>query len=64
MTPCEPHDWKETGFQRRHVEGGHIDGKPLFKYGTPIVTYVRCGKCKQDGYRKPPSMVVYTWSNL
>lgn len=53
---CFRHDWKETGVRRPHVEGA------MFKYGTPIVTYVRCTVCKQDGYRKPPSRVIYTWS--
>lgn len=55
------HDWQETGIRRRHVEGGFIDGKPLFKYGTPIIAYVRCSICGQVGYRKPGSRVVYTW---
>lgn len=52
---CERHDWKETGERRPHVEGG------MFRYGTPVVTYVRCTACHQIGYRRPGSTVVYTW---
>lgn len=52
---CTAHDWVETGKRRKHVDG------PLFKYGTPVVAYVRCKHCGQLGYRRPDSMVVYTW---
>lgn len=50
------HEWAETGVKDNHVVGN------MFKYGTPVVTYVRCIHCKQTGYRKPPSKVVYTWT--
>lgn len=49
------HQWKETGRKHQHVTG------PMFKYGTPEVTYLRCEKCNQNGYRKPDSKVIYTW---
>lgn len=52
------HDWRDTGVKRKHVEGSEEFG---FKYGTPVVTYVRCATCGQNGYRKPPSPVIYTW---
>lgn len=53
---CAVHDWRETGVRRRHVDGD------IFKYGTPIVTYVRCERCGQIGYQKPGHRVVYTWA--
>lgn len=49
------HFWVETGVQRKHVEGS------LFRYGTPVVTYVKCDTCGQPGFRRPNSRVVYLW---
>ncbi len=49
------HVWAETGKQAKHVEGS------LFKYGTPVVTYVLCVVCGQTGYTRPPSKIIYTW---
>lgn len=53
---CEQHDWRGT-YRAKHVSGPET----LFKYGTPVVTYVRCDHCGQVGFRRPGSMVVYTW---
>lgn len=50
------YQWMETGRKAKHVEGA------MFKYGTPVVTYVKCLVCGQMGYYKPPGRVVYTWS--
>lgn len=54
---CSPHNWVETGKRAHHVEGN------IFKYGTPVVTYVKCEKCSQMGYRKPGKRLVFTWAN-
>lgn len=51
----EQHEWRETGRRDNHV-GGEI-----FKYGTTVVTYVRCARCRQDGFRREHSEIVFTW---
>lgn len=46
---------------RNHV---HEWGEPYLiscHAGDSMVSYVRCIHCKQVGFRKPPSPVVYTW---
>lgn len=52
---CAEHEWKETGVSRPHVQG------EMFRYGTRIVTYVRCERCQQDGFKFFPSSLIYTW---
>jgi hypothetical protein len=49
------HDWQETGVHRPHIEGA------MFRYGTPVVDYVKCTRCGKIGYRRPGSAVVFTW---
>ena len=44
------HNWVETG--RKGPFAGDAE-----------VTYVRCEVCSQNGFRKPPSPVVYTWQD-
>jgi hypothetical protein len=61
MTACPPHDWFDTGVNRQHFEDAR---PPLFKYGAPVVTYVKCRCCGQIGFRKPNRPVVYTWEKV
>jgi hypothetical protein len=53
----DPHTWLPTGRATRH-----LTAEPAFRYGTPIVTYLRCARCGQTGYSHPPRRVVYTWA--
>lgn len=55
VAECDPHDWKETGIRRRHVEGY------IFKYGTRPVNYVRCSACDQVGFHYDGSPLIFTW---
>jgi hypothetical protein len=48
MADVHVHDWQETSRRTTHA-------------GERIVTYVRCAKCQQIGYRYSGSNVVYTW---
>ena len=59
--PPSQHTWKETGRRDVHARIGH----------QVTVTYLRCTKCRQNGFRRPPRDVlasllgrqgpVYTW---
>lgn len=58
---CEPHLWRDTGKQDLHVDFMHIvDGQ--HRTSRCFAIYVRCDTCKQPGFRKPGSRVVYTWT--
>lgn len=46
------HLWRSVGRSDVHAKIG------LQK----IVHYVRCALCQQDGFHRPNSMVVYTWT--
>lgn len=56
--PCQ-HNWCHTPRVDYHTLGGvpHI-----FKYGHQMVRFVRCAKCRQNGFRRLPSRIVYTWA--
>lgn len=58
MPPCtDGHDWRPTGREGVHVEfPTKTNGWRRLYAG-----YVRCAKCRQDGFRKRSSAVVYTW---
>lgn len=53
---CSPHEWKETGERRPHVEGA------IFIHGTSVAIYLRCAKCRQNGFRFVGKRLIYTWS--
>jgi hypothetical protein len=58
---CDPHEWRETGRRDTHVEFTHIlNGQHVTRRCFAI--YVSCRACKQVGFRKPASRIVYTWA--
>lgn len=54
----EPHLWQPTGRVDVHVEF------PTKNNGRKqlIAHYVRCARCRQDGFQRPGSAVIYTWA--
>lgn len=52
------HSWKPTGKEGIHTS---FPTKTNGVYHLPAI-YVRCENCGQMGFRKPGSLVVYTWA--
>lgn len=52
---CPPHDWRATGRREPHTTVA------LPKRQPKIAVFLRCATCGQNGFRYPPSPVIYTW---
>jgi len=58
---CETHDWQPTGKSALHVDFTYLREDGRHDRCVVPANYVRCGTCKQVGFRKPHANVVYTW---
>lgn len=61
---CQPHDWRPTGKEGRHVDFTISRGKSSHQHVIVWARYVRCAKCQQEGFRRPSrgsGELVYTW---
>lgn len=52
------HSWERTGRVDHHAFTHDRLGYPL-----PKLTFLRCDRCGQDGYRDPRSKLIYTWND-
>jgi len=53
---CDPHRWVLTGRVDHHAISEDSEGRPLL----PVV-FLRCADCRQNGFQKQTSRVIYTW---